>query len=62
LQILLLSFIKSINSSGKSFGCGEVNLNLTSGAIIDNLCIKSVNLKPSPSLDLYNSLNPGEFL
>jgi len=55
-------FITSISSTGKSLGCGLVNRNLTSGAITDNLCIRSVNLKPSLFLILNNSLKPSEFL
>ena len=53
--------ITSNSGSGKSLGCGDVNLNLISGAASDTISIKSANLAPEPPLSLNISLKPAEF-
>ena len=52
LQIFGFSAIKCKTSSGKSFGCGDVNLTLTSWSISDTLCSKSANLKIVHSVEI----------
>ena len=48
-------------SSGKSLGCGEVNLNLKSGKALAEIYNNSPNLTPGLFLSLNVSLNPSEF-
>ena len=46
LQMLLYFFITSKTYSGKSLGCGDVNLNLMLGKAIADCYNKSANLAP----------------
>jgi hypothetical protein len=48
LQIFGYNFITSSNFSGKFFGWGDVNLNLTFGAIIAAYYRRLENLAPFP--------------
>ena len=61
LHTLGFEAITSKRGSGKSLGCGDVNLNLISGAASDTMSIKSANRGPAPPLSLNISLKPAEF-
>jgi hypothetical protein len=50
-----------ITSSGKSLGCGEVNLNLISGNALAEIPSNYPNLTPGLFLSLNISVKPSEF-
>lgn len=60
LQILGYLAIVSSNSSGKSLGWGEVNLNLMLGNVMAAFSKRSANLAPGCDLVLKVSPNPAE--
>jgi|LakMenEpi03Aug12_release.lakeMendotaPanAssembly.Ray.scaffolds.fasta_scaffold3031052_1 hypothetical protein len=62
LQMLLCFVITSKTYSGKSLGCGEVNLNLILGKAVAARSSRSAKRAPVLLLRLYVSLNPLVFL
>ena len=61
LQIFGYAWIQSSTGSGKSFGCGDVNLIRIYGTYSASWDRRSANLIPAPYLDLYSSVNPSAF-
>ena len=53
LQMFLRSAMSCSTASGKSLGCGDVNLILMFGAAADTASNRSTNLAPPPPLSLY---------